>query len=105
MNAELRRISTALKELTILNNKLLTAMSQLKLNQSNEENSDLEGWVFMDQVKEILGISSSTVYRYIENGSLRASKVGSRYLFKVEDINTLLERNYRRFEEGDFDDE
>lgn len=80
-------------------------MSELKRDQGKGDQPGLDGWVFIEQVKEILGISTSTVYRYIENGSLRASKVGSRYLFKVEDINTLLERNYRRFEEEDFDDE
>lgn len=56
----------------------------------------LDGWFPATYVKEMLGISSSTLHRYMNDGTLPYSKIGFRTLFHQNDIRALLERNYRR---------
>jgi len=46
-----------------------------------------EPWVGVDDVARHLGVSHDTVYRWIENKSLPAHKVGRLWKFKLADVD------------------
>lgn len=56
----------------------------------------LDGWFPASAVKDMLCISNSTLHRYMNDGTLPYSKIGSRTLFNQQDILKLLDRNYRK---------
>jgi excisionase family DNA binding protein len=45
----------------------------------------------INETAEILGISSTSVLNYIKAGTMKAAKVGGRWLVKEEDIKLYLE--------------
>jgi excisionase family DNA binding protein len=38
------------------------------------------------------GISTSSLYKLVNEGDLRAVRIGARTMFKVEDVNALIDR-------------
>jgi excisionase family DNA binding protein len=50
------------------------------------------GWVSVDEVAELAGLSRSLVYREIERGHLAAFKVGSRLRIELEAVAAWKER-------------
>lgn len=56
----------------------------------------LDGWFPANAVKDMLCISNSTLHRYMNDGTLAYSKIGSRTLFNQKDIFQLLDQNYRK---------
>ncbi len=47
----------------------------------------------LGEVAEYLRLSKDTVYRMANNGTLPASKVGSQWRFRREDVDECLDRN------------
>jgi len=46
------------------------------------------------ETSEYLRLKTTTVYHYVHHGKIGYYKVGSRVLFKKEDLDKYLERNY-----------
>lgn len=99
MTFELQRVITQLNKLKQDYESVKTAIKNLQnTNIRSRKNEDaLAGWIFTEEVKTLLGISTATLYRYIESGILPVSKLGSRLIFKVEDITKILENNYKHY--------
>lgn len=47
----------------------------------------------LEEVAEYLRLSKDTVYRMTNTGKLPASKVGSQWRFRKEDVDQALEKN------------
>lgn len=47
-------------------------------------------WVSTTKAAEILGVSRVTVFKRIQQGTLRAEKVGRNYLIPIDEINRFL---------------
>jgi|SRR5690554_3344547 len=79
-------------------NELLKSNRELKREISKllPHTQLLDGWFPASFVKEMLGISNSTLHRYMTDGTLPFSKIGFRTMFNQKDILALLDRNYRR---------
>ena len=52
-----------------------------------------------EEVADILGVTVRTVYTYMEDGNLKAYKVGMYWRFKEEDIEDFVTRKSNRKEE------
>ena len=48
----------------------------------------------VNETANYLRLKTNTVYHYIHHGKIGYYKVGSRVLFKKEDLDKYLERNY-----------
>ena len=48
------------------------------------------GFLRAEQVRQMLGVDRSTVYRMAENGQLPAMKIGRQWRFPVDQIGRLL---------------
>ena len=54
--------------------------------------SDAKRWVYtLGEVAEELRVSKATVYRYIKDGKIRASKLGRVWRIRHEDLVQLLD--------------
>src|SRR5690606_30508548 len=96
MHNEHQRIKKQLDQLTKHNENLEKNMQVLIRNtESNNTNKVLGGWVFIEEIINLLGVSRSSVYRFIEDGLLPFSKFGSRLIFKIDDILEIINRNYK----------
>jgi len=105
LNQNLIKIAKQLSALLEKTEHLHTLMiKEQNKNRANGRTDVLKGWVFAEEVKEILGVSTATIYRYTREGLLPASKFGSRLIFRIDDIMQIIDRNYRRFESTDFDE-
>lgn len=56
----------------------------------------MQNWVNGEAVIKALGISKRTLQNYRNRGVLSYSQVGKKILYRVEDINHLLEKNYKK---------
>jgi excisionase family DNA binding protein len=45
------------------------------------------------QVAEILGVTRATIYVYVENGTLRAVRIGGVLRFRPDDVQALIDRS------------
>lgn len=86
------------KEIKKLLDELLKNDREIKkqLKQLSPYGHLLDGWFPTHVVKEMLCISTSTLHRYMSDGTLPYSKIGHRTMFNQKDIFSLLDRNYRR---------
>lgn len=50
-----------------------------------------EKYLTTDEVCETLKVSMRTLYRYLEGGKLKASKVGKRWLITEADLKAFIE--------------
>ena len=53
----------------------------------------MERLMTLEEVTEYLRLSKDTVYRMANTGKLPASKVGSQWRFRKEDVDQWLEKN------------
>ena|GEM_PF-1178386 len=105
LNQNFIKIAKQLSALLEKTEHLHTLMKkEQNTNRGNGRTDVLKGWVFTEEVKEILGVSTATIYRYIREGLLPASKFGSRLIFRIDDIMQIIDRNYKRFGSTDFDE-
>lgn len=97
-NAYPHRDQSIRKELKKLFEELLKNDRELKreLKKILPPSQLLDGWFPASHVKEMLGISSSTLHRFMTEGTLPYSKLGNRTMFNKDDIVELLKENYRR---------
>jgi len=65
------------------------------LEKTETKKQSLPKLLFRKDVMEYFGISKSTLHRWVNvEGKLKSFKVGRRRMFKVDDVNGLLENNY-----------
>tara|TARA_R110000744_G_scaffold33645_7_gene78977 strand:+ start:1458 stop:1679 length:222 start_codon:yes stop_codon:yes gene_type:complete len=65
------------------------------IEKNEPKKSSLPKLLFRKDVMEYFGISKSTLHRWVNvEGKLKSFKVGRRRMFKVDDVNGLLENNY-----------
>ena len=65
------------------------------IDTDDPQKSTLPKLLFRKDVMEYLGISKSTLHRWVNvEGKLKSFKVGRRRMFKVDDMYGLLENNY-----------
>tara|TARA_Y100000385_G_scaffold205097_1_gene212454 strand:+ start:958 stop:1230 length:273 start_codon:yes stop_codon:yes gene_type:complete len=69
-------------------NLQFSKLSEILLNNNYKNN-----WVKSDVVKEVLGISMSTLQTYRNNGTIPYSKIGGVILYNIDDINNILSKN------------
>lgn len=104
MNNSIMKMVKQLDQVIKDNKNLMKTMKEMQRNKSTGMVQALDGWLFAKEVREMLGISNTTLYRYLEEGSLAASRLGGRLIFKINDIKKLIENNYMRYNNINFDD-
>ncbi len=81
--------SSELSDLTLVLNQILSEIKSLK------ENSTLKKtWIDSKAVMSLLCIDTRTLQNYRDTGVLPFSKFGGKIMYKVSDIEEILERNY-----------
>lgn len=55
----------------------------------------IENWLMKDKVIKLLNISQRSFTRLIVNNKLPFSKINGRIYVKIEDLESLLEKNYK----------
>lgn len=87
------------RDIAKLLNELAKTDREIKkeLKKITQISSLVDGWFPASHVKEELGITHSTLNRYMSEGLLPYSKIGKRLMFNQKDILALLDRNYRRY--------
>ena len=84
----------SLEDLFQLMNKIDRLNQRLEvLDHANMNPEAPFGWLDSPDVMKLLKISSRTLQGYRDNGILPFSKIGGKIFFKLEDIETILEKN------------
>jgi len=98
---DLPRIVNLLSQIIQSNKEIQKSVEELMRKKLKDEKSTtLKDWIFMDAVTEALGVSTGTIYRYINEGILPSSKIGKRLIFNERDILDLIDKNYMRIDPG-----
>lgn len=92
---ELPKFTKVLQQLLYLNQEIIRKLDEIKFEQTAQPVSQLDGIVFIDDVSKRLGLSNSTLYKYVSAGKIPYSKIGNRHLFYESDIKELINRNYQ----------
>lgn len=53
----------------------------------------IEKWYSLDEITEYLGVSKDTVYRWIANKNMPATKIGRRWKFKISEVEKWARSN------------
>lgn len=61
--------------------------------QSNKIELSQKEFLSINDTATLIGVSRSTVYRYINTGELKASRIGKRILLKASDLDLLFHEN------------
>jgi len=61
-----------------------------------QEQGQNKKWLKSQEVRKMLNISPGTLQNLRINGTLRYTKIGSMLYYKLEDINTLLEKGFEQ---------
>lgn len=80
------KVELTKEDLMAFANKLMSS----KVNENNSQQSLPEN-VLMEDAKEILQCSSSTVHRWVNEGKLRCYKVNRRNYYKRSELLALIE--------------
>jgi excisionase family DNA binding protein len=59
----------------------------------NETSNTLKEYAKTDDVMKMLGVGKTTIYNYMKSGKLKPRKVGRKNLFKISEVNDLIEGN------------
>jgi predicted DNA-binding transcriptional regulator AlpA len=78
-----------IEDLYIFKKELLTELKELIINQPIQQKK----WLKSTKVRELLGISSGTLYKLRMNGTLPYSKIGGAIYYAYEDILAIMEKN------------
>lgn len=82
--------------LTNINKEIKTLVKAFETNQANQPTDIRSEWMNTVEASHALGISSKSLQRLRNCGSLPFSRVHGKIYFKKSDIEKLLERNYQR---------
>lgn len=77
-------------ELSLFARELLTSARQEYERRMEAEARNAEEYLSAEEVKAILGVSDSTLYRFGKSGILRATWVGGQRRWRKHDLDTLL---------------
>jgi len=84
LKAYLKKLNTKLEKI------------ELKLSSIGIKEEHFDKWLDNDQVCQILRISKRTLQNYRDNGILPFSQFKDKILYKAEDIQNHLEKNYKK---------
>jgi len=99
LNHDWAKLINLLNQVNKGHQEMQKTMRDLKRMQKEAEMRDiLKGWVFLDKVRDVLGVSNTTIYRYINEGILPVSKFGTRLIFNEKDIEDIIRGNYKRID-------
>jgi hypothetical protein len=79
-----------------LSNELSELKKHFESVGKNRLNKAMEKWVDGEEVRKALKISKRTLQSYRDTGILGYTQFGNKFFYKVESINDLLEKNYKR---------
>src|SRR5580692_677948 len=79
------------EDLRNFKSELLQEIKALLQPQGQGQNKK---WLKSQEVRKMLNISPGTLQNLRINGTLRYTKIGSMLYYKLEDINTLLEKGF-----------
>ena len=79
-------------DLSLFARQLLTSARQEYERRMEAEARSAEEFLSAEEVKAILGISNSTLYRFDKSGILRATWIGGQRRWRKHDLDTFLKQ-------------
>ena len=74
----------------VLRNELLCVIREKESNEKKLESKEKEFYT-RDEAKDLLKISYATLWKYNKDGTLPATKIGSRVYYRKKDIDDAME--------------
>ena len=75
--------------------KILKTLEEIKQNQSKSKTNEEKKFLTNKEVANLLGCSIRSLQSYRDSGELAYIKFGKKLLYKMKDIESFLNDNYR----------
>lgn len=87
----LQMINLSIDDLSnLISNCISEQLKNIKQTEKSETSNSEKEFLTREEVKDLLKISYTTLWKYNKNGTLKAKKLGSKVYYLREDLSNLL---------------